>query len=110
MRQERADRGRHDHGERSADREVHPHRVVDAERPEQLVQRRQQDAAAADPEQPGEQSGDRAREQQGAYHQRELTPGHSRIHGASALSVRRRSPCLSERGRPRLVRGRSAAA
>ena len=59
---------------------MHPDRVVDADRPEQLVERRQQDAAAADAEQAGEQPGHEARDQQRADQHRELAPRHSQVH------------------------------
>jgi hypothetical protein len=80
MGRERAQRGRHDHGERSADREMHADGVVDPERAERLVQDRHQNAAAADAEQPREQPGDKPRGQQRAGQSGEVARRHAQVH------------------------------
>jgi AbrB family looped-hinge helix DNA binding protein len=92
-------RGRDDHGKRGADREVHPDRLVDAERAEQLVQHRHQDAAATDPEQAGEQPGEEACHEQGCEQQRDLAGRNAEIHpGRSEHDVAARRQSLSAAG------------
>ena len=54
---------------------MHPHRVVDPERAEHLVQHRHEDAAAADPEQPGEQPGHEPGREQRAREAQDLAKG-----------------------------------
>ena len=65
MRAERTDRGRDDDGKRGADAERHPDLQRHAGQPKAFVEHRHQDGAAADPEQAGQKSGERAdRDQQ----------------------------------------------
>src|ERR1700736_1435871 len=59
----RADGGRHDDRERGADAQLHAHLFGHAEDAEHLVERRHDQGAAADAEQPGENAGHRAAEE-----------------------------------------------
>ena len=54
----RAQRRRHDDRERGADAQLHAHLLRHAEQPEDLEEDRNDDRAAANPEEPGENAGD----------------------------------------------------
>ena len=58
MRPIRADRCRHDDGERGADAELHAYGIRHGEDVEHLVKDGHDDGAAANAEDPGEQAGD----------------------------------------------------
>ena len=95
-----AERGRHDDRERGADAELHADVLGNPERAKHLVEHRNDDAAAADAEQAGEEAGEHAAAGNGGGQHREFreaarrTSGRARAGGAKGHSRRRAArPC-----------------
>jgi hypothetical protein len=92
MRQERADRGGYDDGERGADAKLHPHRLWHIEHAENLIQHRDDDRAATDAEKTCENPGDNtARNDPNRKHGQiaERNPEHSHSPRAGLIQPRR---------------------
>ena len=83
----RDDGGRHDSGERGADRELHLDRLGDAEQRKDIEQHRHDDDAAAHPEQPREGAGDGARRR---HRERQASEPEVVLHRCSMTVVRPR--------------------
>ena len=83
-----ADRGRDDDGERGADAQRHAHAVRHVDDAEQLIERRHQHGAAADAEQAGQKTRDRAGDQQCQGERRHVEHRQSGGHVGNSVSRR----------------------